>query len=73
MIVLVFVVQYLAKQIPNITKEIMSTFSTKQENSASTDMGNNAWTLTTVVAGQAKNLAKIIMNPEKKENKETKK
>ena len=71
-IVLVFVIQYLIKKIPDVTQEIMNTFGVKQEDSISKDMGNNAWTLTTIVADQAKNLVTNAINPEnKKEDKKT--
>jgi len=79
-IVLVFVVQYLQKKIPDITKEIMSTFGVKQEDALSKAMGENAWQLTNIVADQAKKLVKTIANPgekkteeKKEEKKETKK
>lgn len=71
-IVLVFVIQYLVKKIPDVTKEIMNTFGVKQETALSEEMGKNAWALTNIVANQTKQLVKNIVNPEdKKEDKKT--
>ena len=63
-IVLVYVIKYIADQIPKITEKILSTFNIKQEDSLSTEMGKNALQLTQIVANQAKNLAQTIINPE---------
>ena len=63
-IVLVIILNYLIKQIPNITKEIMSRFGVSQENRESEEMGKNILALTDIVAGQAKQLVKNIVNPE---------
>ena len=75
MIVLVFVVQYLAKKIPDVTKEIMNTFDVKQETALSDEMGKNTWALTNIVAGQTKTLVQNIVNKTVKpaETKEAKK
>lgn len=73
LIVLVFVLNYLTKQIPNITKEIMSVFGVSQENQKSEEMGKNVLTLTDIVATQTKQFVKNIMNPEdqKGDNQQT--
>ena len=73
LIVLVFVLDYLTKQIPNITKEIMSIFGVSQENQKSEEMGKNVLMLTDIVATQTKQFVKNIMNPEdqKGDNQQT--
>ena len=63
-IVLVYVVNYIADQIPNVTKKIFEAFGVQQEDSISKEMGENIWQLTTIIANDAKNLAKAIINPE---------
>lgn len=64
-IVLVYVINYIAAQIPKITQKILEAFDVKQEDSLSKEMGENVWKLTGIVAGQAKQLATNIINPEK--------
>ena len=63
-IVLVYILNYISTQVPEVTKKIMEAFGVKQENSLSNEMGENMWNLTNIVAGKAKDLAKIIINPE---------
>ncbi len=74
-IVLVYVINYIAGEIPKITEKILSTFGVSQEKPLSEEMGKNAWKLTNIVAEQTKNLAKTIINPEsvKTDQKEDKK
>ena len=64
-IVLVYVINYIAAQIPKITQKILEAFNVKQEDSLSKEMGENVWKLTGIVAGQAKQLATNIITPEK--------
>lgn len=78
-IVLVYIINFLADQIPQITKKVLSIFNLSMEDSLSKEMGENAWKLTNLVATQTKNLAKAIINPEsvtksddKKEDEKTK-
>lgn len=71
-IVLVFVISYLADKIPNITKEIMSTFNISQEESYSKEMGDNVFKLTEIVATQTKQLVKNIAHPENVKTTDTK-
>lgn len=71
-IVLVYVIEYIADQIPKITQKIMDVFNIKQEDSLSKEMGENMWQLTQIVANNAKNLVKTIVNPESKDKKEKK-
>ena len=57
-IVLVYVIKYLADQVPKITEKIMSSFGVSQEDSLSKEMGENMWKLTNIVKDSAKNFAK---------------
>lgn len=68
-IILVFVINYIADQIPKITKTILSAFGLSQENALSKEMGENAWQLTTIIANQTKNLATAIITPKPKTEK----
>ena len=61
---LVYVINYIADQIPKVTEKILSVFNIKQENALSKEMGENAFQLTKIVANKTKELAKIIINPE---------
>ena len=72
-IVLVYVINYIANQIPKITEKILSAFGVSQENALSKEMGENVWKLTNIVAEQTKNLAKTIINPESAKAAENKK
>lgn len=63
-IVLVYVIEYIRKQIPKITEKILSVFNVKQEDALSKEMGENVFQLTQIVADQAKGLVKTITNPE---------
>ena len=68
-IVLVYVINDIANQIPKITEKILSVFNVKQETSKSEEMGNNVLQLTQTIANTAKDFAKTIINPEAKEKK----
>ena len=75
-IVLVYVINYIAGEIPKVTKKIFEAFGVNHEDSLSKEMGENMWKLTTIVADNAKNLAKAVINPDstkKEEAKEEKK
>lgn len=63
-IVLVYVINYIANQIPKVTEKILSVFNVKQENALSKEMGENVFQLTQIMATKAKDLAKTIINPE---------
>lgn len=72
-IVLVYVINYIADQVPEVTKKIMSAFGVKQEDSLSQEMGKNMWQLTNIVAAKTKDFAKTVINPDsaaKSDNKE---
>ena len=74
-IVLVYVINYIADEIPNVTKKIFDAFGVQQENSNSKEMGENMWKLTGIVADNAKKLVKTVINPDSatKEGKDEKK
>lgn len=57
-IVLIYVIRYLADQVPKITEKIMSVFNVSQEDKLSKEMGENVWKLTNLVKDSAKNFAK---------------
>ena len=63
-IVLVYVINYIANQIPKVTEKILSVFNVKQENALSKEMGENVFQLTQIMATKAIDLAKTIINPE---------
>jgi len=63
-IVLVYVINYIAGQIPKVTEKILSVFNVKQENALSKEMGENVFQLTNIVADKTKELVKTIINPE---------
>lgn len=63
-IVLVYVINYIADQIPNVTKKIFEAFGVQQENSLSKETGENMWKLTNIVADNAKKLVKTVVNPD---------
>ena len=65
-IVLVYVINYIADQVPKVSETILSSFDVKLENSLSKEMGENTWKLTNIIAEQTKNLAKTIINKGKK-------
>ncbi|MBR0212794.1 MAG: hypothetical protein IJQ55_04260 [Alphaproteobacteria bacterium] len=61
-IVLVYVINYIADQIPKVSETILSSFGVKIENSYSKKTGEDMWKLTNIVAGQAKNITKTVFN-----------
>lgn len=64
-IVLVYVLKYIADQIPKITDKILSVFGISQENKLSDQMGENALAMIDIVANEAKKIINIVKNPEK--------
>lgn len=68
-IVLVYIINDIAAKIPDVTKKIFEAFGVQQETALSEEMGENVWKLTTIVANNAKNLTKAIINPESVTNK----
>ena len=71
-IVLVYVINDIADQIPKITQKILEVFGITQEDKLSKEMGENAWQLTNIAFNNVKNITKAIINPEsvKKEKDE---
>lgn len=74
-IVLVYVINFIAGKIPDVTKTILSTFGIKQEDALSKEMAENTLKLTDIVLENAKKITKAIAGdgkqPEaKSENKE---
>ena len=67
-IVLVYVIRYIADQIPDITKKIMSVFNISQNSSVSEKAGEDMLKLTAAVMDNAKKLATTIMNPDSANN-----
>lgn len=63
-IVLVYVIKYIADQVPQITKKIMSVFGVSQEDSLSKEMGENMWRLTEIVKDKTKEVIKTIVAPD---------
>ena len=63
-IVLVYVINYIANQVPKVTEKILSVFNIKQEDKLSKEMGENVFQLTQIVADKTKELVKTIINPE---------
>lgn len=63
-IVLVYVIRYIADQVPQITKKIMSVFGISQEDSLSKEMGENVLKLTEIVKNKATQVIKNTVAPE---------
>lgn len=70
-IVLVFVIDYLKKKIPDVTKEILGAFNVSTNDSMSEAMGQNVLQLTNLVADQTKQAVKNYVNPETKSKENT--
>ena len=73
-IVLVYVINYIADEIPKVTQKILEAFGVKEENTLSKEMGENMWALTNIAADNIKKFAKIVVNPDsaKKANEDKK-
>ena len=63
-IVLIYVVNYIADQIPQITNKILSIFGVSQEDKLSKEMGENALNMVNAVINGAKEIVKIAKNPD---------
>ncbi len=72
-IVLVYVIRYIADQIPEITKKILSVFNLSQNDSLSKEAGENMLKLTSLIADNAKKLATAVINPDSVKTSEEKK
>lgn len=64
-IVLIYVIEYLAGQIPQITTKILSVFGVKPEDSVAKEMGDDVFNMTNVVFREAKKVVTTIVNPDK--------
>jgi len=71
-IVLVYVINYLADQIPNVSKTILSAFNVSENNSLSKEMGENMLKLTNIAIDNAKKIVKTIINPDSVKTADTK-
>ncbi|MCQ2562262.1 MAG: hypothetical protein MJ158_01435 [Alphaproteobacteria bacterium] len=60
-IVLVYVITYLANQIPQITSKILEAFNVSAENSLSKEMGDNIFNLTKIIAKDTKEIIGTIV------------
>ena len=61
-IVLVYVIRYIADQVPQITNKIMSAFGVSQEDSLSKEMGDNILQLSKIVKDKTKEIAKTVIS-----------
>ena len=69
-VVLVYVIDFIQKEIPNVTNMIMSAFNLKPDNSLSEQLANDVETLTSATFNTVKKIgATIISGGEKKEEK----
>lgn len=69
MIVLVYVLNYIYKQIPEVSKMILATFGVSEENNMSEQMANDAEKLVGLITNGIKSVGqKIINNGDKKES-----
>lgn len=62
-IVLVYVINYIADQIPKVTDKILSVFGISQENKLSNEMGDNTLAMIDIVTQEAKKIRDIVKNP----------
>ena len=62
---LVFVLTYLEKQVPNISKMILGAFNVKEENKLSEQLGNEAMKLADNAFNLVKNTGKVILGKNK--------
>ncbi|MBO7644711.1 MAG: hypothetical protein J6S57_00190 [Alphaproteobacteria bacterium] len=63
-IVLIYIIKYIADQIPEITKKILSVFNVSENDSLSKAAGDDALQLTKLIGNGVKNLATNIINPD---------
>lgn len=61
-IVLVYVINYIEKQIPKVTNKILSTFNIQPENKLSEEMGKDTLQLTRIVFEKTKDLATTVIS-----------
>lgn len=69
MIVLLYVLNYIYQQVPNVSKMILDTFGVSEENKMSETMANDAEKLVGLITNSVKNIGSTIINGgEKKES-----
>ena len=69
-VVLIYVLNFIYSQIPQVTSMILSAFDVKTENSISEGLANDAEKLTTLVVNATKKLGSSIIGKDKEEKKE---
>lgn len=73
MIVLLYVLNYITGQIPQVKKMILGAFGASEENKLSEQMANDAEKLVALVTNSVKSVGEKIINPDKKSDTEKKK
>lgn len=73
MIVLLYVLNYITAQIPQVKKMILGAFGASEENKLSEQMANDAEKLVKLVTNSVKSVGEKIINPDKKSDTENKK
>ncbi len=73
MIVLLYVLNYITGQIPQVKKMILGAFGASEENKLSEQMANDAEKLVKLVTNSVKSVGEKIINPDKKSDTENKK
>lgn len=73
MIVLLYVLNYITGQIPQVKKMILGAFGASEENKLSEQMANDAEKLVKLVTDSVKSVGEKIINPDKKSDTENKK
>jgi hypothetical protein len=69
-VVLVYVINYIQNQIPNVSKKILSAFNVSAENTLSEQLANDAETLTSATFNTIKSIGEtVISGGEKKADK----
>lgn len=69
-VVLIYVLNYIYSQIPQVTSMVLSAFDVKTENSISEGLANDAEKLTTLVVNATKKISSSIIGKDKEEKKE---
>ena len=64
-IVLLYVLNYISAQIPNVKKMILGAFGATEENKLSEQMANDAEKLVALVTNSVKSVGEKIINPDK--------
>lgn len=70
-VVLIYVINFIYSQIPNVTKMVMESFGVGEEKALSEQLANDAMQLTKAVANTAKNIGATIISGGKSDDKKT--